>query len=161
MTRRMLLQLAGLVVFVLVALQIIPVTRDNPPVTAEIHASPAVASILRRACYDCHSNETVWPWYSHVAPVSFLIANDVHHGRRHVNFSTWGTLTPAKQAKNVQDIWEEVSEGEMPMSIYVPLHHDARLSDLDKRALEAWAKSVAAENPGITADEPGHHHHEE
>ena len=147
--------LAGLVV----AIQFIPIDTTNPPVTAEIHASPAIAAVLRRSCYDCHSNETRWPWYSHVAPISFVVSRDVHQARHHLNFSTWGEYDPIRQAKAVREIWKQVSSGEMPMSIYLPLHQDARLSDAAKAALEAWAKSVAAANPGLPED-PADHEHE-
>jgi hypothetical protein len=70
-----------------ILIQLIPIRRDNPPATGSVAAPPEVMSILRRSCYDCHSNETIWPWYSRVAPVSWLVARDVHEGRRHVNFS--------------------------------------------------------------------------
>lgn len=129
----------------LVGMQFIPVDRANPPVTSTIPASAAVDSVIRRACYDCHSNETVWPWYSRVAPISFLVARDVHQGRRHLNFSTWGDYNTAKQSKLVREIWEQVSKGEMPMTIYLPMHPQARLSAQDKAVFEAWAKSVAPE----------------
>lgn len=127
----------------LVAVQVIRVDRTNPPVTAPIQASAAVDSILRRSCYDCHSNETKWPWYSQVAPMSWLVSRDVRHGREHLNFSTWGEMTTDEQAKAVEEIWEEVEQGEMPLAIYTPLHPEARLSDTDKAALQAWAQSVA------------------
>jgi hypothetical protein len=77
-----------------------------------------------------------------VAPVSFLVARDVHQGRRHLNFSTWGDYTTAKQTKLVREIWEQVSQGEMPMTIYLPMHPQARLSAQDKAVFEAWARSV-------------------
>lgn len=130
--------------FGLVLAQLIPVTRTNPPVQADIPASTAVSSILRRACYDCHSNETVWPWYSRVAPVSWLVARDVNHGREHLNFSEWNRLTPAKQAEAVREIWKQVSEGEMPMTIYLPMHPEARLSDRDKAVLKSWAEAASS-----------------
>jgi hypothetical protein len=126
----------------LVGMQFIPVDRTNPPVTSEIPASAAVDSVIRRACYDCHSNQTVWPWYSRVAPISFIVARDVHEGRRHLNFSTWGEYTTAKQTKLVHEMWEQVSKGEMPMTIYLPMHPEARLSAQDKAVFEAWARSV-------------------
>lgn len=148
----------ALFVGALVGMQFIPVDRTNPPVTSEIHASPAVDSILRRACYDCHSNETVWPWYSRVAPISFLVADDVHHGRRHVNFSTWGDYSSAKQIKTIHEIGDQVRTGEMPLWIYLPMHHDARLSDQDKAAIDAWAKSVGPVPPGAEGDEHEHEH---
>jgi len=81
-----------ILVAVFVLAQAIRVERLNPPVQAEITADPAVKPLLRRACYDCHSNETVWPWYSNVAPASWLIASDVEEGRSNLNFSEWGSL---------------------------------------------------------------------
>jgi hypothetical protein len=144
----------------LVAIQFIPVDRTNPPVSGEIPASVAVNSILRRACYDCHSNETVWPWYSRVAPISFLVARDVHQGRRHVNFSTWQQYPPAKQAKTVKEIGEQVAKGEMPMAIYLPLHQHARLSDRDKAVIAAWVKETAEASlllPSAAAPAPAPH----
>ena len=136
------LLLIGLVL--VVGIQFIPIDRTNPPVTGEIPASAAIASILKRSCYDCHSNETEWPWYSRVAPVAFLIARDVHEGRRHLNFSTWTQYSQARQAKAVKEIGEQVAKGEMPMGIYLPMHPHARLSDADKAAIDAWVKSSAA-----------------
>jgi Haem-binding domain len=129
-------------VVAVVAAQFVPVTRTNPPVESQIHAAPEVDRLLRRACYDCHSNETVWPWYSRVAPVSWVVAHDVNEGREHLNFSTWGRLTSEKQVEAVRKIWEEVSEGAMPPLIYLPAHPRARLTDQDKAALEAWAAAV-------------------
>lgn len=140
--RTMLPKLAVAAVVALAGMQFIPVDRSNPPVTSEIPASAAVDSVIRRACYDCHSNQTVWPWYSRVAPVSFLVARDVHQGRRHLNFSTWGDYDTAKQSKLVREIWKQVSTGEMPMTIYLPMHPQARLSAQDKAVFEAWAKTV-------------------
>src|SRR5450759_484008 len=81
--------LAGAVVVALGAIQLIPVDRTNPPVQKEMPAPPDVQAILRRSCYDCHSNETVWLWYSKVAPISWLVSRDVRQGRRELNFSDW------------------------------------------------------------------------
>ncbi len=128
----------GAIVVVFVGMQVIPVDRVNPPVESDLTASPAVREVLRRACYDCHSNETRWPWYSHVAPVSWLVARDVRRGRRHVNFSTWGSLDARRRAKAKRETWEQVSEGEMPLWFYTPLHPEARLSAEDKEILRAW-----------------------
>lgn len=130
--------LIGLVVL-LVALQLVPVDRDNPPVTGVVDAPPAVVAILERACYDCHSNETTWPWYSRVAPLSFLVAHDVEEGREHLNFSEWDKLTAEKRAHAIEEIWEEVEEGEMPLWFYTPLHPEAKLSEEDRTTLRAWS----------------------
>jgi hypothetical protein len=123
----------------LVAAQLVRCSHDNPPVTAEIQAPADVQQILERSCYDCHSNETRWPWYSQVAPVMWLVAHDVDEGREHLNFSTWGGLSEKVKTKAKQEIAEVVEKGEMPMAYYVPLHAEAKLSDEDKRKIRAWA----------------------
>ena len=132
------------VVIVLVGIQFIPVNRSNPPVEEEVTASMEVKAILKRACYDCHSNETIWPGYSQVAPVSWLLAWDVGEGREELNFSTWNRYSQKKRTKIIKEIWEEVQEGEMPPWFYLPLHPDARLSDSDRSLLRAWATNVSA-----------------
>jgi hypothetical protein len=121
-----------------VAIQFVPVSRDNPPVESEVPATAAVRSILRTSCYDCHSNETRWPWYAHVAPVSWLVADDVHHAREHMNFSTWARYDARKQAKHLEEAWEEIEEGEMPLFYYVWLHPEAELSAGDRIVLRDW-----------------------
>ena len=135
------MRIALAAVALLAAIQLVPVDRSNPPVTSEVPADPATREILRRACYDCHSNETRWPWYARVAPVSWLVAHDVEEGREHVNFSTWNEYTAKKQRKKLDEVWEEVEEGGMPLWFYVPLHPDAKLGEADLRAIEAWAKA--------------------
>lgn len=118
---------------VLVAIQLVPYGRrhTNPPVRVEPQwDAPATRALAVRACYDCHSNETIWPWYSHVAPMSWLAQRDVDEGRRKVNFSEWDR--PQKEAPESA---KAVREGEMPPWFYVALHPDARLSAEDTRAL--------------------------
>jgi hypothetical protein len=122
----------------IVAAQFVPLTHSNPPVESDVSAPADVRAVLDRACYDCHSNETVWPWYSYVAPVSWLVAHDVNEGREHVNFSTWGRLDVSKRADVLRKIRDEVGEGHMPPRIYFPMHPEARLTDADKAAIEAW-----------------------
>ena len=122
-----------------VAIQFVPVDRSNPPVTAEVPAPPEARAVLRRACYDCHSNETVWPWYSKVAPVSWLVARDVRKGREELNLSTWDRYATKEQLKKLKESWEEVAEGEMPPWFYLPVHRDAVLSAEDKAVLRKWA----------------------
>jgi heme-binding protein len=126
-------------VILLVALQFLPVERTNPVVESEVPAPANVRDALRRACYDCHSNETVWPWYSRVAPLSFLIARDVRAGREELNFSTWNRIATKQQVKKLKESWENVAEGEMPPWFYLPMHRDAALSTEDRAALRAWA----------------------
>jgi hypothetical protein len=126
----------------LVVIQFVPVDRANPPVETEVPATAEVRVVLRRACYDCHSNETVWPWYSRVAPVSWLVARDVHKGREELNFSAWNRLTTKEQAKASHESWEKVEEGEMPLWFYLPTHPEARLSAQDRSILRAWSESM-------------------
>lgn len=133
--------LIGLAV-ILILIQLIPVSRTNPPVTAEISVPTEVMNVFQRSCYDCHSNETNWRWYSYVAPVSWLTAYDVKEGREHLNFSEWGGLEAKKQAKKTEEIWEEVSEGNMPMKIYVLVYPEVKLSEPEKEALRQWAMAA-------------------
>jgi hypothetical protein len=146
--RRILKWSAAALFVAFLAIQLVPVDRTNPPVETEVAASVEVRSILRRACYDCHSHETVWPWYSRIAPVSWLVARDVHEGRRHVNFSTWNRLSEREQREAREESWEEVEAGRMPLWIYRPLHPSARLSEADRSALRAWAGVENADGRG-------------
>lgn len=128
----------------LVGIQLVPVNRSNPPVETEVAANPNVRAVLRRACYDCHSHETVWPWYSKVAPVSWLVAHDVNEGREKLNFSTWDRYSTKQQVKKLKESWEEVADGEMPLWYYLPIHRDAGLSAADRELLRTWALEAAA-----------------
>ena len=103
-----------------------------------------VQSILKRSCYDCHSNHTVWPWYTNVAPVSWLVADDVRRGRAKMNLSEWGKLSASKQEKKLTEICDLVTEGEMPLKNYLLIHGDAKLSQQDKDVLCNWVKSLGA-----------------
>jgi len=123
----------------LAVIQLVPVDRSNPPVTGEVDAPQPVMEVLRRACYDCHSHETRWPWYAYVAPVSWLVAHDVEEARRHVDLSAWDAYPPLQRAEKSRRCWEEVREGEMPLPIYLAAHPDARLTDRDRETLRAWS----------------------
>ena len=126
-------------VFLLLALlavgliQFIPFgrTHTKPPKSTEPSwDSAGTRELFRRACFDCHSNKTVWPWYSNVAPVSWLVQRDVDGGREHMNFTEWDL--PQRHAK---DIAEQVRTGEMPPWFYLPMHPAAKLSAAEKQAL--------------------------
>jgi heme-binding protein len=139
---KMVFGIMALLVVVFVLIQLVPVDRSNPPVESEISTPPDVKLIVKRACYDCHSNETVWPWYSQMAPVSWLLARDVHEGRAELNFSTWQRYSTTEQVKKLKKSWEEVQEGEMPPWYYLLVHRDAALSDADRQVLHTWALST-------------------
>jgi hypothetical protein len=132
---------------VLVLIQFVPVSRTNPPVESEIAAPQNVESILSRSCYNCHSNKTVWPWYSYVAPVSWLVSSDVSGGRQKLNFTTWDQYAPDKQSKLLNEIWKEVQGGDMPPWYYTIKHSEGRLSDADKTVLHDWSQSPPQPGP--------------
>ncbi len=133
-----------------IAIQFVPVKDigSNPPERFVVDAPPQVAAILRRSCFDCHSNETRWPLYSRIAPGSWLMARDVHRGRNHLNFSEWGDADEEERQDDLESCWDEVAAGEMPPVQYLyPFHMSAKLSDSDKALLKAFFLKNAA-NPG-------------
>lgn len=140
MNRRLILRAVVVLAAALVLAQVVPLDRSNPSGDGEVPASPEVRAILKRACYDCHSNETVWPWYSRVAPFSWLVARDVREGRREVNFSTFTQSPVKRRQRKWMEIPEQVEKGEMPPWFYAALHPEARLSDKDRAALVLWAR---------------------
>jgi hypothetical protein len=103
----------GLIAVFIVA-QFVPVVRVNPLDRGQPPAPGEVHALLQRACYDCHSNETRWPWYSQVAPMSFLIARDVTEGRRELNFSTWSQYNERRKTRKLKEIAKQVEKGKMP-----------------------------------------------
>ena len=120
-----------------------PVSNRSEDIQAALPVHPEVAATLSRACNDCHSNNTVWPWYSNVAPVSWLVVSDVREGRNELNFSSWGAYDREKQQKLLGEICEQVREGEMPGFQYEMMHPKARLSDADRGTICAWTSALA------------------
>lgn len=123
----------------LVLIQFIPVKRTNPPIETEVTAPDQAKAILRKACYDCHSNTTRWPWYSSIAPVSWLISRDVTEARQELNFTAWNRYSLKKQASLREDVWKQVEEGHMPPLRYRLMHPQARLAHAEKEVLRTWA----------------------
>ena len=127
-------------------LQFFNPARTNPPVKNDFIAAatpPAgIAASLRAACYDCHSHETVWPWYSHVAPVSWLVVSDTMEGREHLNFSDW-PAEPDRAAKKMDRINEVLDYREMPPKKYTLIHAAARLTESQRKAMMDWTETAA------------------
>lgn len=135
----------GMVVVGVVALglliQLVPYGKNhtNPPVVAEpAWDSPQTRALAQRACFDCHSNETVWPWYSNIAPVSWLVQRDVTEGREKLNFSEWGQ----RRMRDADEAGEVVREGEMPLPIYLLQHPEARLTAVEKEAFASGLENT-------------------
>ena len=101
-----------------------------------------MATMLKKSCYSCHSNETVYPWYSYVAPSSWLVAKDVREGREELNFSAWEEYDMMKKLGKLDDIVEEVKEGKMPMEIYTLIHPSAKIDDAQRALIVAWAEET-------------------
>ena len=139
---------AGLAIAFL-AIQFYRPARTNPridpknTIEATMHVPPAVNAILERSCNDCHSNKTVWPWYSHVAPASWFLVDHVREGRDELSFSEWGTYSDRRKGRTFEEICGEVKNGAMPLKSYLLLHPDARLSAADVDALCTWSRSFA------------------
>jgi hypothetical protein len=125
--------IALVVIGLLIQLIPLPDRGNNPAVVSEpAWDSPQTRLLVKQACFDCHSNETVWPWYSYVAPVSWLVYNDTMEGRSRMNFSDWASRHP-----DLQEIIAIIQEGEMPPAVYLPMHPGARLTDAEKQQLIA------------------------
>lgn len=148
--RKTILWIIVVLVALFVVIQLLPIGRNhtNPAVAAEPQwDSPQTRALAARACFDCHSNETVWPWYSNVAPVSWLISNDVNEGRHKLNFSDWGAARNneggeegereegGREGGEGDDVASLVRSGEMPPWYFVLLHPNAKLTDAEKEAL--------------------------
>jgi len=126
----------AVLVVIIVGIQFIPIERINPPVQSDIDAPANIKAIFKKACYDCHSNETNWAWYTKVAPASFLAVNDVNDGRKHLNFSEWNIN---KESKYKEEIWDEIREEQMPPWQYKIFHSEAKLTQDEKNLLRNWA----------------------
>jgi hypothetical protein len=126
----------------LLAIQLVPVDRTNPPIESEPRMNRKVRALLRRACFDCHSNQTVWPAYARVAPVSWLVAHDVKEGREELNLSRWGSLPKERRDKKAEEIVKEVEKQDMPPALYKLAHPEARLSDAERALITRWARQL-------------------
>lgn len=137
---------AGAVIAVVA--QAIRPDRTNPsgnPALSIRHDSlmtSPVLGLMERSCFDCHTYETRWPWYTIVTPVNFLVARDVAEGRRHLNLSEWLTLAPGKRASLLEQMNDEVSDGAMPLAPYLLMHSEASWTDDEKKTFLDWAAAA-------------------
>ncbi|HEA28918.1 MAG TPA: cytochrome C [Leeuwenhoekiella sp.] len=112
------------------------------PFLAETKPSEQVAAILKTACYDCHSNQTQYPWYAEVAPVSFWLSDHIQEGKHHLNFSAWQGYSAKRKDDKLDELIEEVTDGEMPLESYTLIHQDAHLTRAQTDAMITWAKTA-------------------
>jgi hypothetical protein len=131
---------------VFIIIQFIPANRpevsfDNPNdlIANNPNIPGDVKLILKTSCYDCHSNETTYPWYSYVAPTSFMVSSHVKEGRKHINFSEWEGYKKSTKAEKLGDIDDEMEEGEMPLKTFTFIHRDAALSSGERKIISSWA----------------------
>ena len=109
---------------------------------AETKPQPELVTLLKQACYDCHSNNTVYPWYNNIAPVSYWLADHVTDGKKHLNFSDWESYSIKKKDHKLEEVVEMVEDVEMPLNEYTWTHEEARLTEEQREAIIAWAKKT-------------------
>lgn len=135
-----------------ILIQFIPINTTNPPVVSEPNwDSPQTRALAQRACFDCHSNETVWPPYSKIAPVSWVVANHVSEGREKLNFSDWASVQPRK----VNEAVEVILEGSMPPLYYTAMHPTAQLTPTEKQALADGLRATFENTSQVPANDTG------
>jgi hypothetical protein len=145
----MLKKILLVIVVILFVIQLVP---NNLPVNSINNPNDLLSNnlvpqdietLFKNNCYDCHSNETVYPWYSYVAPVSFLVSRNIREGREHLNFSEWESLSKLDKAEALDDLIGEVEEGKMPIKAYFITHPKAELSEEDRNKITSWADEFA------------------
>jgi hypothetical protein len=136
--------ISSAILLLFLILQLFRIDKKNPPSTPgcdflQVVQPPAeIAAMIKTGCYDCHSNETVYPWYSNIAPVSWLLKSHISEGREQINFSEWGNYQPGKRGHKLDECKEMVEKGEMPLSGYTLLHPAAKFSPEQRETLKIW-----------------------
>jgi heme-binding protein len=118
-----------------------PVIDQSMTLESQAQLDPKIGAMLQRSCYDCHSNQTRWPWYSNVAPVSWFVIGHVNDGRRELNFSEWGKYDRGRRYKRLDQMCNLARAGAMPLASYTPLHPGSKLTQEDVRILCDWTFS--------------------
>ena len=137
-----------IVVIVLIGIQFIPTKRNTSTVLLETDISKSlsvpveVQNIFKRSCYDCHSNNTNYPWYNKIQPISFLLENHIKKGKKELNFSKFGTYSKRKQKSKLKAIYNQIKDNEMPLWSYTLIHRDAKLSEKDRDLIKQWATKL-------------------
>ncbi len=143
--------LKKVLIVLIVALALLQLYRPAKNISTEVSVNAIgqhynvpepVDKLLRTSCYDCHSNNTVYPWYGNVQPVALWLDDHIRDGKKHLNFDEFNTYSAERKQKKFKEIAEEIEEGEMPMTSYTLIHKNAKLSPADKKLLVDWAKEM-------------------
>ena len=137
----------------LVLIQFVPVDRSNPIATGVVDAPEDIMLTLQRSCWDCHSNETEWPWYAWVAPLSWRLSQHVSRGRDHLNFTEWDGYDLADLDEAYEEIGKEIEREGMPLGDYLLVHREAVLSNADRQRLITWAETARESLPERSPEE--------
>lgn len=143
MIKRIIIGLVAL----LVIIQFFRIDKTNPAIVQEndfisqLNPPENIKQLLKTSCYDCHSDESTYPWYTNVAPISWWVKQHINEAREELNFSEWGTFTAKRKKHKLEEIYEEVGEGEMPLKSYLIVHSEAKLTTEQKNELVAWFKA--------------------
>lgn len=135
---------------IFVIIQFFRIDKGNPAINPDMDfvvlssAPEDIRDLLRTSCYDCHSNETVYPWYSNVAPISWWVKDHINDARGHLNFSVWGEYNEKRKDHKLEEIVDEVTEHEMPLKSYLIAHSEAKLDDNQREQLTNWIQSLRA-----------------
>lgn len=147
-------KIAIAVVGILVIMQFFGIDKTVKPVNKEtdflatMQPPAEIAKLIKTSCYDCHSEQTEYPWYTNVAPISWWIGHHIEEGREHLSFSNWAKYDQKKAIHKLEEFYEEVEEGEMPLNSYTWMHAEASLSKEDKDKMLNWVKSL----PGVAEE---------
>jgi len=140
--------LLAVVVVAFIGIQFVRIDKTNPAINpnetleSAVAVPPEVSAILQRSCNDCHSHNTVYPWYSNIAPMSWMLKSHIDDGRKDLNFSIFNTYADNRKSKKIEKICDEVQSREMPLPSYLWIHRDAVMSDADIKTLCDWTKAV-------------------
>lgn len=138
-----------IILFVLfIIIQFFRIDQTNPPINKGMdfltakRTPEALATNIRNACYDCHSNETKYPWYTNIQPVAWFMKSHIDEGRKHLNFSTFATYEPKRQAHKLEECVEMIEKGEMPLESYILGHPEAKLTAVEKKEMMDYFKKI-------------------
>ena len=141
--------LLAILIFIGVS-QFIKIDKENETVNSSLDflsiESPTkgISKMIKNQCYDCHSDETKYPWYADIAPVSWWLKSNINGARDFMNFSTWGLLTPKQKIAKMQECFEALQEEEMPVALYILMHDQSQFSEKETESLQEWFKNYNA-----------------